>query len=199
MTPDPTAHLTDLIRDVPLLQSVLEKIESLNLPDAWLVAGSIAGIVWNHQAGQPALQGIRDLDIVYFDPQDLSADTEAALEAKFAEFPLPIDVKNQARVPLWFEAKFGVPCPPYRDTPDAIASYPTTSTTLGVRQVGKHLQICAPFGLVDLFDGVIRANGRLTTEEVYVKKTTRWVAEWPHLLVLPWSERVLPESPTVTL
>lgn len=191
-------QLTGLILGEPMLLAILRHLQAANLPDAWLVAGSIAGRVWNDQASRDALVGIRDLDIAYFDGADLSAETETAIEAGFKNFPLPIDAKNQARVPLWYEAKFGQPCPPYRDTTDAIGSYPTTSTTLGVRLQGDRLEVCAPFGLVDLFAGIIRPNGRLCTEEVYVQKTTRWVAEWPHLLVLPWSERVLPESPKAT-
>lgn len=187
--------LDSLILDEPFLLAVLRRIQALRLPDAWLVAGSIAGRVWNAQAKRPAVAGIRDLDVAYFDGRDVSAEAEADIESAFKDFPLPIDAKNQARVPLWYEAKFGQPCPPYLDTTDAIGSYPTTSTTLGVRLTGDRLEVCAPFGLGDLFAGIIRPNGRLCTEEVYVKKTARWVAEWPHLSVLPWSERVLPESP----
>lgn len=190
-----TDQLSDLVLSEPPLLAVLQQIQEMNLPDAWLVAGSIAGRVWNDQSSRGALAGIRDIDIAYFDGQDLSVESEASIEAAFKNFSLPVDAKNQARVPLWYEAKFGQPCPPYRDTTDAIGSYPTTSTTLGVRLKGNRLEVCAPFGLVDLFAGIIRPNGRLCTEEVYLKKTARWVAEWPHLLVLPWSERVLPESP----
>lgn len=191
-------QLSALILGEPTLLAVLKHVEAMKLPDAWLVAGSIAGRVWNDQSSRPALAGIRDLDIAYFDGTDVSAETEAAIEAGFKNFPLPIDVKNQARVPLWYESKFGQPCPPYLDTTHAIGSYPTTSTTLGVRLQGERLEVCVPFGLADLFAGIIRPNGRLCTEEVYRKKTARWVAEWPHLLVLPWSERVLPESPKAT-
>jgi hypothetical protein len=39
------------------------------------------------------------------------------------------DVKNEARVHLWYERRFGRHLEPYRSTGDAIATWPTTASS----------------------------------------------------------------------
>ena len=41
--------------------------------------------------------------------------------------------RHPARVHLWYEKKFGTPCPPYTSTEDAIDSFAATTCCLGVR------------------------------------------------------------------
>src|SRR5260370_40606051 len=73
------------------------------------------------------------------------------LRCRFTRLSLKLDVKNEARVHLWYEEKFGYPIPPYRSTAAAIATFPTTATSIGVRWCGGRLECCAPYGLDDLF------------------------------------------------
>ena len=171
---------------------MLDRFAAINLPDAWLVAGAVVQTVWNQRFGLPATTGITDLDLVYFDP-DLSEATEAAhaerLRGLFADLPVWLDVKNQARVHLWYGAKFGVPLKPYASATLAIASYPTTATATGVRMNDERFEVCAPFGLADLLAGVVRPNQVLVTESVYAAKVARWQAIWPALQVVPWAHR----------
>lgn len=171
------------------IAALLDRFDAIGLPDAWLVAGGVAQTMWNLAAGRPAEAGIKDLDIVYFDPGDLSADGEGGQERRVRGlFPgLPaLDVKNEARVHLWSEARFGHPIPPYCSTADAIASFPTTATAVGVRCRAGRFELCAPFGLGDLMDGVVRPNKRQITEPIYRAKADRWRSEWPGLVILPW-------------
>src|SRR6201981_3926412 len=86
----------------------------LCLPD-WLVfSGSVYKPVLNHLTGRPFDYGIKDYDLGYFDDSDLSYEAEDAVirrvKVAFDE-PLRsmVEVRNQARVHLWFEAKFGEP------------------------------------------------------------------------------------------
>jgi hypothetical protein len=85
------------------------------LPDSWLVAGSIAQTIWNLGCGQTAEFGIKDVDLIYFDQQDLSLEAEIAHERRlrglFRRLPIKLDVKNEARVHLWYEERFGQPIP----------------------------------------------------------------------------------------
>lgn len=185
----PLPDLETMLRGNPWIAAVLGRFAAIDLPDAWLVAGAVVQTVWNHQFGLPATTGITDLDLVYFDP-DLSEATEVVhanrLRALFADLPVWLDVKNQARVHLWYAAKFGVPLEPYRSTAHAIASYPTTATATGVRMTGDRFEVCAPFGVADLLSGVVRPNQVLVTEPVYAAKVARWQAIWPGLRVMPW-------------
>jgi uncharacterized protein len=60
-------------------------------------------------------------------------------------------VKNEARVHLWCEERFGDAIKPYLSSAGAIATFPTTATAIGVRRICGKFECCAPFGLDDLF------------------------------------------------
>jgi uncharacterized protein len=96
------------------------------------------------------------------------------------------DVKNQARVHNSYERRFGRHLEPYRSTGDAIATWPTTASSVGVRYDGHTFVVCAPFGLADLFSMVARANKTIVTRDVFEEKVARWAAQWPQLTVIPW-------------
>jgi len=104
------AALQSIVLESPLLSPILHGWEKIALPDCWLVAGAIAQTVWNHCFGLPATHGITDIDIVYFDAADFSESAEAAhasrIRAAFSPLPAWIDVRNEARVQLWYEARF---------------------------------------------------------------------------------------------
>jgi len=185
-----SSDLETILCGNPWLAALLDRFDSIALPDAWIVAGAVVQTVWNHRFGLLPTTGIADIDIVYFDP-DLSADAETAhaerLRVAFADLPVWLDVKNQARVHLWYQARFGVALAPYPSTAAAIATYPTTATAIGVRRVAGRFDICAPFGTDDLFAGVVRPNRALVTEDIYRKKAARWAAIWP-LTIRAWDE-----------
>jgi hypothetical protein len=108
---------------------------------------------------------------------------EAAHESRLrAATGLHLDVKNQARVHLWYAARFGRAIPPH---PSVEA---TTATAIGIRVAGQHLH--ATFGLADLLAGHIRANRRLASRAVFEAKAARWAAEWPNLTIEPWENGV---------
>ena len=95
------------------LGEIFERFEEIALPDSWLVAGCIAQTIWNLGHGQPAEFGLKDVDLIYFDEQDLSFEAEASHESRlrdlfqFQHLPIKLDVKNEARVHLWYEDRFG--------------------------------------------------------------------------------------------
>ena len=83
----------DLLRSVlarsPIVATIVDRWLQIGLPDCWLVAGCLAQTAWNDAFGLPATHGISDIDLVYFDGEDLSAETEAGhavrLRALFAD------------------------------------------------------------------------------------------------------------------
>jgi|SRR5208282_741180 len=143
------------------LGEILERFQEIALPDSWLVTGSIAQTIWNLGCGQPAELGLKDVDLIYFDDQDLSFDAEASHERRLRDLfrclPIKLDVKNEARVHLCYE-RFGYAIEPYLSSADAIATFPTTATAIGVRRIRGKLECCAPLGLDDLFGLVVRPN-----------------------------------------
>jgi hypothetical protein len=182
---------SELRRNV-VLRELLSRFDEIDLPDAWIVAGCVAQTVWNLSAGQPAELDIKDVDIVYCDPSDLSAEGETShqqrVSSRFSNLAIALDVQNQARVHLWYEDRFGYPIEAYHSSADAIASFPTTATAIGVRQQDGVFECCAPFGLADLFSLTVRANKRQITPAIYQAKVDRWRRAWPHLTFLDWSE-----------
>ncbi len=182
-----------IIRKSPLLAPILEHWNQIALPDAWLVAGAIAQTVWNHAFGLSPTHGISDIDVVYFDRDDLSEEAEAGHAARighlFFDLPVRVDVKNEARVHLWYEEKFGNPIEPYGSAEEAIATFPTTATAIGVRPSREGLEVSAPFGLADLMSLVVRANKAQITREIYERKAERWRAGWPGLKIESWDRQ----------
>ena len=181
------AHL----RDSPVLWECLERMSGLGLPDCCLGAGCVAQTVWNAAHGKPPNEDISDFDVVYFEHGDLTerAENQAAdrVRKAMAELPIHLDVKNQARVHLWYRQRFGYDIVPYTSTEDAITSWPTTATAIGVRLERGRPRVFAPFGLDDLLGLVVRANRVQITPEIYRRKVVRWRRDWRHLTVLPWA------------
>ncbi len=174
-----------------VVSKILEGAPRLALPDWYLGAGCVAQTVWNELHGFPPTVNISDYDLVYFDRSDLSEDSEDFRAAQARELLQDlggeIDLKNEARVHLWYPDHFGYAIEPYTSTEDAISTWPTTATAVGVRkEADGQLTVFAPFGLDDLFGLVVRPNKRQITEEIYLRKVERWTKCWPKLVVIPW-------------
>ena len=68
---DPLAvRFIDQAPQNPHNHAILQRLPSLQLPDAWLVAGCLFQTVWNLQAGREPTAGIKDYDLFYFDGAD---------------------------------------------------------------------------------------------------------------------------------
>ena len=108
------------IRRNPVVVEVLARAEALDLPGWYLVSGCLFQTVWNVLRGHEPTRGIRDYDLFYFDGGDLSWDAEDAVirraAATFAGCGGEVEVRNEARVHLWYEDHFGVPRQPYAST-----------------------------------------------------------------------------------
>jgi uncharacterized protein len=173
------------------LTEVLARAATMDLPGWYLVAGCLYQTVWNVVTDQPPEAGILDYDLAYYDASDLSWDAEDAViqtgREVFAGLPAPVQIRNQARVHLWYQPKFGVPCPRHSCTEAAIDSFEATNACLGVRlQPDARWRIYAPHGFADVFNLVARPNPVLAPRQVYDAKTARWRQQWPSLTVLPW-------------
>src|SRR5215469_5156532 len=131
-------RLTAILRATLPLLRVLSVARHLCLPD-WLVfSGAVYQPVLNHLTGRPLDYGIKDYDLAYFDDSDLSYEAEDAVirrvRAAFDE-PLKsmVEVRNQARVHLWFEAKFDEYYTPLSCTAKALERFASPIFAVGVR------------------------------------------------------------------
>lgn len=176
----------------PLLGPVLARWGEVRLANCWLVAGAVVQTVWNAKLGFSPDHGIRDIDIVYFDAGNLAAEAEQEEERRirslFSNLPVQFDVKNEARVHLWYEARFGFAIDPYQSIEEAIATFPTTATAMGVRVIDGGFEIFAPFGITDLCRLVVRPNKAQISAKIYEQKISRWRPLWPALDIRPWRQ-----------
>lgn len=179
--------LESTLRANPVCAAILDGAGALGLPSWYLGAGAVAQTVWNRAHGRIPGADIADYDLVYFDPNDLSEESENAAErAACAAFGARMDVTNEARVHLWYERKFGVSLEPYASAEAAIATWPTTATSIGVTVRDGQFELYAPFGTDDLWALIVRPNKTLVTRTVYEAKVARWSGIWPRLTIIPW-------------
>jgi hypothetical protein len=183
------AALGEIARSDPILDDLLGVLEALELPGWYVGAGAVAAAVWNTRFGLPPGTGVKDYDVIYYEVSDLTADGERAIERTVAasvDLNVDVDVTNQARVHVWYEERFGRPIDQYSSSEAAIATWPSTATSVGIRRSGGSVSVCAPYGLRDLLLGIVRPNRTLVSREVYESKTSRWKTTWPSLNALPW-------------
>ena len=187
------AQLEEILRHDDLLRPSLELACSLALPDWYIASGAIYQTVWNALSGKSAGYGLKDIDLIYFDGKDLSYEEEDAVirraTAAFEEAGIatPVEVRNQARVHLWFEQRFGAPYSPLTNSAQSLTRYASTTHAVGARlEADGALTVEAPFGLADVFEMVLRPNPYLDNKGTYDEKAQRCRDLWPAVEVIPW-------------
>ena len=177
---------TNFLRDIeanPHNRAILSRWARLDLPDAWLVAGCLFQTVWNLQAGRPAHEGIKDYDLFYWDPSDLSDAAESHVQAQaesvFGDLDVRIEVANQARVHLWYPQHFGHSYPQLTSVEDGISRFLVLETCVAVRPQQCH----APFGVAGIYAGTLTPNPRTPYPELFAQKAASYQERWSWLTV----------------
>lgn len=183
--------LENVLMQNDMIKTALERAKILKIENYYLGAGCITQTIWNYLSNKPLNYGIKDIDFVYFDEENIDYDSEnniiIQVKELYKDLNIEVDVKNQARVHLWYHNHFGKTIYPHKSLEQAINTWPTTATAIGVRlSSNNELLVYAPFGLNDLFGKIVRANKGLITKEVYENKIKRWVSKWPDLTIIPW-------------
>jgi hypothetical protein len=183
------AEFAELVLRNPGNAAILQRLPSLGLQDWWLVSGCLFQTVWNIQTGRDVQHGIRDYDLFYFDP-DTSYDAEDAIIRRVREacagVCTAIEVRNQARVHLWYGEKFGISYTPLSRASDGIDRFLMPCAQVGIRARDKSYEVYAPAGFDDLANMIVRPNRTPNFQaEQYDAKAARWKALWPQLTVLP--------------
>jgi uncharacterized protein len=173
------------IRCNPINVALLDRLPELDLPDCWLVAGCLFQTVWNLRSGRPPAENIRDYDVFYFDGSDLSYEAEdrviRRVAAAFADLDATIEVKNQARVHLWYRQRFGHDYPKLTSSQDGINRFLVECTCVGIScNHGKESQVYAPNGYSDLYAGILTANRQVSTSR-FSQKALSYQSRWPYL------------------
>jgi len=170
-------------------RAILDRLPGTGLADAWLVAGALFQAAWNGLTGRAPAYGIKDYDIVYFDDSDLSWEAEdhaiCAAAAAFAGLDATIEIRNQARVHLWYPEKFRMPYAPLSRSTDGIDRYLAVACMIGLQpRPDGDLRLYAPRGLDDVARLIVRPNPSANFNAAnYHAKAARWQRTWPELRI----------------
>lgn len=163
--------------------------ESSKFKNYYLAAGCINQTVFNYYHGYDLDYGIKDFDIVYYD-NDESYESEDIiikdLTKRLENVNVEFDIKNQSRVYLWYNEKYGTNREKYKSAEDAISSWGATVTCVGVRFENNKLKVCCPYGLNDIFSMIIRPVKRDFSKELYLERANRWKNKWEKLNIIEW-------------
>lgn len=179
------ARFIELVRTNEANRAILAALPGLGLPDSWLVSGCLFQTVWNALTGRDAGYGIKDYDIFYFDPDtSWEAEDEAIRRGReaFADLGTEVEIRNQARVHLWYGEKFGRAYPPLSCACDGIDRFLAPACMVGISADGE---IYAPHGFGDIEAMVIRPNPVANFDAVELaRKAARWKENWPEVMLV---------------
>jgi len=168
--------------------TVLRVLQEQAVPDPLVFSGAVYQTVWNDLTGRPSSYGIKDYDVGYFDP-DTSYEAEDGVIRRIAvalDEPLRsrVEVRNQARVHLWFPEKFGHPYAPLTSTAEALERFVCPAFAVGVRlDDDGEVTVAAPFGLADTFDMRLRMNPLRGRPSDWSRVVAAALVRWPELTV----------------
>ena len=166
--------------------AVLRAARDLNLASWAIGAGAVRNAVWDHLHGFSERTTLQDVDVVFFDSDDLSRQTEQRLQGKLAQALADVcwDVTNQAAVHLWYEEEFGHAVTPLTSLQEGISTWPEYATCVGVcLRPDDQLEVIAPHGLDDLFSMVLRWNPSRVAANAYLQRIRQkaFSSRWPQV------------------
>lgn len=182
-------RFAEIVQENPTNRMLLDRLPETGLKDVWLVSGALFQTFWNVRTGRSPSYGIKDYDLFYFDEEDLSWEGEdrAIRQAMrvLKDMDADIEIRNQARVHLWYEEKFGLPYKPLRKATDGIDRFLAVACMVGVTSNARDgFEVYAPKGFADLEQLIVRPNSLQHFDaETYLKKARRWSELWPELRI----------------
>lgn len=175
------------------LMDILNFICKLNLPNFYIAAGSVFQTIWNYYDNNPLNYGIKDIDVIYYNKDDLSIETDIEYYNLINDYCIKqgynykIDVSNEARMHLWKKEKFNMDVKQYVNSEDAINKWIATVHAIGITKENEKLKIYAPYGLSDIYSRTIRPiKHEYNTKEIYDKKAKNWEERFHNLNIIEW-------------
>ena len=166
------------------MMDVLLAAETLKLHDWMIGAGFVRNKIWDHiHAYRRPQVHTSDIDLIYYDTQNLSEEREKEYDAVLRKLmPLNWSAKNQARMHNMNGH------PPYENTEHALSNWVETCTCIAVTlDENKVLKLIAPYGIDDLVNLIVRPTpGFINNVDVLLERVGQkgWLKEWPRLKVI---------------
>jgi hypothetical protein len=170
----------------PVNAALLSRLPSLGLNQCYLTAGCLFQTVWNQHSGRAPDWGIKDYDVFYFDSDDLSWEAEDRIirqaDAVVGDLGITVEIRNQARVHLWYEQRFGGQYPRLGSVLEGIDRYLIACTCVGIEVSSGDLY--APNGLCELERGILRMNPLNPRPDLFRSKSEAYQKRWEWLRIL---------------
>lgn len=168
------------IMDCAQVRKDLELVRELNLPESCIAAGYVRNRVWDVLHGYENETPLNDIDVIYYDPTDLSEEKDRllSLTLNMTDKKEGWSVKNQARMHLRNQVA------PYESTRDAMSCWPETATAVGLYLDRlDDIEVISPYGLDDLFQLKIRQSPRYMDTAYFMQRVNekQWLTRWPNL------------------
>lgn len=175
----PIEDIRRVLMDSDTVATALDAMTSTSA-ECWLYGGSLRDAVLSVTHPNGAARGDEepDLDIAFFDPDDLSTEGEQELRNELrARVCLDWEVRNQA-------ARIHGHARP-RSVHDALTCVPETLTCVAVTNGPSGLLLCAPLGVADLLAGIWRFNGICASKHLYDQRLREKnpLERWPGVVL----------------
>lgn len=176
--------IIQVIREDIWMMDILKIVQTMNLPDWWVCAGFVRSKIWDVQHGFTDRTPLQDIDVIYFNQENIDEYEEKMFEDKLKILmpDIPWSVKNQARMHVVNNLA------PYSSAVDGISKFPETATAIGVKlDESDQLLLAAPWGSEDLLNLEVKATPSFSTNEELKKiyhsriANKNWKATWYQL------------------
>lgn len=173
--------ITQLIKKDSMRMQALECLLLLDLPDAYIAAGFVRNLVWDHLHDKTVSSSLNDVDVIYYDlnedAPDKYRDYECALSTMMPTFKW--QVRNQALM----HSQNGDS--PYKDSLDAMSYWPEKETAVAIRKLASGEFACiAAFGFESLLKLQLTHNPKREKTVFNQRiKSKNWFENWPKLVI----------------
>lgn len=182
LTPE---QLVSIAMTNPVNAELMSRLPLLGVDQCMLTAGCLFQAVWNQCSNWPPAFGVKDYDVFYFD-EDVSWEAEneviVASRRLFEDLGVNVDIKNQARVHLWYTERFGRAYPQLFSAREGIDRYLVAGTCVGLS--AETGEVYAPYGLDDIGQGLLRINPKTPQPDLFDNKAKSYQERWSWLTIV---------------
>ncbi len=171
--------LADALKQDHFCYQALLALQQQNLNEGYLAAGFVRNFAWDLMHGYAEKSQLNDVDVIYFDADDLSETVEAKIEQKLSRMMPTVhwQVRNQARMHHRNQD------PPYLSSIDAMGYWPEKETAVAARlNTRGEVELVSAFGFDSLFQGQITSNPK-RCHSIFRQRVQDkgWLRQWPNL------------------
>ncbi|WP_243637423.1 nucleotidyltransferase family protein [Parashewanella curva] len=165
---------------VRALEVAEQVMQAQGIKDYLLAAGFVRNLVWDKLHSKELITSLSDIDVIYYEANELSEDKDKSLEAMLNEqLRLPWSVKNQARMHIRNGDN------PYVSIIDAMSYWPEKETAIGVRLENNEIVVQSAFDLQSLFSLEVTYNPKRSLSAFNQRvKSKHWLLTYPKLTVI---------------